>query len=229
MMRRPFVLLWAVVLIAGLAAVLMAGHHEEAGDHSGTYDIRATAIEACSCPLFCSCYYNPEPTGGHHCQFNMAYKFEGHYGDTDLTGAMVWLSGDLGDHFGDGETEWASVTFDKDTTEAQREAIGFWIGRVFPVKWAGGVTMGEDDIHWEDGDEVAHAKLASGNAEITLTKVFDAHGEQAKIVGTNYFAADSNEGFLLGHSNHYRKGEPSYEYTNHNGFMITNHVSGTIE
>lgn len=228
MTRKPYVFLAAGLLLA-LSAVVVAGHHDEAAGTSGTYEIRATAIEACSCPLFCSCYYNPEPTGGHKCEFNMAYKFEGHYGDTDLDGAMVWLSGNLGDNFGDGETEWASVTFDKGTTEAQREAIGFWIGRVFPVKWAGGVTMGEDEISWEDGEKTAHAKLASGNAEITLTKVFDAHGDPATITGTGYFAADRNDGFLLAHSNHYRKGDPSYEYTNHNGFMITNYVSGEIE
>ena len=230
MTRRPVVYLWAGVLVVGLGAVLLAGHHE-AEDRSGRYDIRATAIEACSCPLFCSCYYNPEPTDGHKCEFNMAYKFEegSHYGDVDLSGALLWLSGDLGDHFGDMETEWAIVTHDKRTTPEQREAIGFWINTVFPVKWAGGVTGAEDEITWTDGEKVAHAKLASGDAEITLTKVFDAHGKQAAAVNTNYFGAHTNEGFLLAHATHYRKGAREYHYEGRNGFMVTNRISGSIE
>jgi hypothetical protein len=226
MTRKPYVFLWAIVLLVGLSALLLGGE-----DMSGTYDIRATVIEACSCPLFCSCYYNPEPTGGHHCEFNMAYKIEdgSHYGDLDLSGAMFWISGDLGSHFGDGTAEWASVTFDKDTSEEQREAIGFWISQVFPVEFEGGVTMGEDDIHWEDGAKEANASLASGNAAIKLKKVFDAHGNQANVQDTGYFGSHSNDGFWLAHSEHYRKGDPSYEYKDKTGFMVTNRISGTIE
>lgn len=109
----------------GVVATMVA-----AGGEDRTYDVTATAIEACSCPLFCSCYYNEEPTGGHMCRFNNAYRFEegSHWGDVDLSGAMVWISGDLGGHFGDGTVEWAAVTFDKGSTPEQREAINAWIG-----------------------------------------------------------------------------------------------------
>ncbi len=231
MTRKPFVYLWAVLLAVGLGAVLVADHHEDAADHAGSYDIRATAIEACSCPLFCSCYYNPTPTGGHHCEFNLAYKFEegSHYGDTDLSDAKVWLSGDLGGHFGGGKTKWAVVTFDNATTEAQRAAIGKWIFRVFDVEWAEEPVMRTDDITWNDGEEVAHAKMASGMAEVELRKVLDKDGNQAKVSNTGYWFSDSNEGFLLAHSTHHFNGEKyQYEYDNHNGFMITSHVSGEV-
>src|SRR5579884_2326623 len=61
--------------------------------------INATAIEACSCPHFCMCYFNSHPAAHHengktehYCKFNNAYKVnQGHYGETDLTGAKFWL------------------------------------------------------------------------------------------------------------------------------------------
>ena len=61
------------------------------GGQPGTYKVTATAIEACSCPLFCSCYYNTKPTDGHMCRFNNAYKYEqgSHWGKVDLPGASV--------------------------------------------------------------------------------------------------------------------------------------------
>ena len=43
--------------------------------------INATAIEACSCPHFCMCYFNSHPAAHHengktehYCKFNSAYK-----------------------------------------------------------------------------------------------------------------------------------------------------------
>ncbi len=228
MTRKPFVYLWTAVLVVGLGAVLLAGS-DEMGD-AGTYDVRATAIEACSCPLFCSCYYNAEPTGGHKCEFNLAYKFEdgSHWGETDLSGAKVWLSGDLGDHFGDGTTEWAVVTLDNATTPEQRAAIDNWVGRMFPVQWEK-VEVRTDDIEWDRGGEVARAKMTSGLAEVELRKVLNEGGDQAKVLNTQYWGSDSNEGFLLAHSTHHFHGETSYEYDNHNGFLITSRVTGKVE
>jgi hypothetical protein len=37
---------------------------------------------------------------------------KGKYGSVDLAGTKLWIAGDLGDDLGDGETEWAEVTFD---------------------------------------------------------------------------------------------------------------------
>src|SRR5439155_14317150 len=68
------------------------------------WSMNATAIEACSCPMFCQCYFNTKPAGHgehaehehgangagaeHFCRFNNAYKVNrGHYGTTKLDGA----------------------------------------------------------------------------------------------------------------------------------------------
>ncbi len=69
--------------------------------------MKADIIEACSCPMFCQCYFNAEPAahgehaahggGTHFCKFNNAYKIsKGNWGATALDGAKFWLSGDLG-------------------------------------------------------------------------------------------------------------------------------------
>lgn len=214
----------AIALVLGVGAAWLA----LAGD-AGSYDVTATAIEACSCPLFCSCYFNTSPSDGHSCQFNNAYRFEegSHWGGVDLSGAKLWVSGDLGSHFGSGKTEWATVSFDRAVTPEQKAAINGWIGKVFPVQW-GKVEVRDDDIEWVDEEKTAHAALGSGLAEIHLAKVFDAHGEQSTVTHTGYWGASSNTGFRLAHSTHEYNGEPKYSYEGRNGFMITLNAKGEI-
>lgn len=65
----------------------------------------------------------------HFCKFNNAYKVnKGHYGNVDLTGAKIWLSGDLGGDFSQGQMDWVVATFDKGTTAEQRQALGEILG-----------------------------------------------------------------------------------------------------
>src|SRR5215204_1996674 len=127
------------------------------------WNMNATAIEACSCPMFCQCYFNVQPaahssmshgsTAGmsgedHFCKFNNAYLInKGKYGSTKLDGAKFWIYGDLGGDFSKGEMNWAVVTFDKATTTEQREAIGAIAGKLFPVQWKS-LTTAEGDIEW---------------------------------------------------------------------------------
>src|SRR5262245_66435736 len=102
------------VLSAGLA---VGG----AGAATGTkpdWAVNATVIEACSCPMFCQCYFNTKPAGhgahaghggaaDHFCRANLAYKVnKGHYGTAKLDGAKFWVSSDLGADFADGEMDW---------------------------------------------------------------------------------------------------------------------------
>jgi len=226
MKRKKLVVATLILLVVGLGALLAA--REEADN---TYRITATAIEACSCPLFCSCYYNTEPSGGHMCEFNMAQKFApgSHWGSVDLSDVVVWISGDLGDHFGDGTTEWATITFETSTSPEQREAIGGWLGKMFPVEWASMETR-EDEITWEDGDSMAKATLGSGLADIQLAKVIDAAGQQAVVHNTAYWAANSTESFLLAHSTHHFDGEDhAFSYEGRNGFMVTTMIEGTLD
>ena len=121
-----------VVLVIGALLCMSVGHGSPAD-----WAINATAIEACSCPHFCMCYFNAHPAAHHehgqahsYCKFNNAYKVnKGHYGSTDLAGAKFWINGDLGGDFSQGQMDWAIVTFDKGTSPAQRQALGdiIWI------------------------------------------------------------------------------------------------------
>src|SRR5947207_13514265 len=114
---------WSISLMAALLAVSV-GHTAETG-----WSLNATAIEACSCPMFCQCYFNTKPAAHgahgehaeheghgeaeHFCRFNNAYKVNrGHYGTTKLDGAKFWIYGDLGGDFSQGQMDWAVVTFD---------------------------------------------------------------------------------------------------------------------
>src|SRR5207245_8273129 len=104
-MHRMALLIMVALLSAGV------GHSSPPADSA----INATAIEACSCPHFCMCYFNAHPAAHHengktehYCKFNNAYKVnKGHYGPTDLTGTKFWLSGDLGGDFSQGQMDWA--------------------------------------------------------------------------------------------------------------------------
>ena len=78
------------------------------------------------------CYFNSHPAAHHdhgkmehYCRFNIAYKInKGNYGSTDLAGAKLWLSGDLGGDFSTGQMDWVVVTFDKSVTPEQRQGLG---------------------------------------------------------------------------------------------------------
>src|SRR5260370_20355306 len=64
------------------------------------WQMKADYVEACSCHLFCPCYFNQHAEHP-HCEFNMAVKGrEGHSGNTDLAGGQYWVSRDLGDQWG---------------------------------------------------------------------------------------------------------------------------------
>ena len=77
------------VLVTGIA-IVGAGTTSSA---SGTYEVTADTIEGCSCPLFCTCYFGAS-SDEHKCEANNVYKFRkgSHYGDVDLSDAMVWVN-----------------------------------------------------------------------------------------------------------------------------------------
>src|SRR5579883_3401007 len=87
-----------LVLVAALG--FSTGHTSPSAD----WAINATAIEACSCPHFCMCYFNTHPAGHdenrkteHYCKFNNADKVnEAHDGSTGVPGVKFWMAGDLG-------------------------------------------------------------------------------------------------------------------------------------
>lgn len=222
---RRLLIVFTLVITAGIGWLAMASATPQAA-----FSVEATAIEGCSCPLFCSCYYNTEPSDGHMCRFNNAYRFSdgSHWGDVDLSGAKVWFSGDLGGHFGDGQMDWLVITHDRLSTPEQRAAIGQWAAMVFPVQW-GSVSEREDDITWHVDETSALAEMGSGTASLQLERVIDPHGKQALVMNTPYWGADSNSGFELAHATHSFSGDAhQYSFERRNGFVITFRNEGTV-
>ena len=76
-----------------------------------SWRMKADYVEACSCHLFCPCYFNKH---AEHpmCEFNMAVTVrEGHSGNVDLANAKYWLMGDLGDKWGtEKKATWVTVS-----------------------------------------------------------------------------------------------------------------------
>jgi hypothetical protein len=238
-------MLLCLALSAGIAAVAHAADTKDAAK-SPAWNMNASVIEACSCPMFCQCYFSDKPAahsasmegheghnmasmGGdeHYCRFNNAYKVnKGSYGATKLDGAKFWIAGDLGGDFSKGQMDWAVVTFDKATTKEQREAIGAIAGRLFPVKW-NSLTTSEGYIEWVAGKQESYALLDGGKTgEIRLKATDfnkDAKAEPTVIKNLKYWGATKNDGFVLMPNTveAYRVGDKTYEFKGTNGFMIT--------
>jgi hypothetical protein len=198
------------------------------------WDFNATIIEACSCPMFCQCYFNTKPAshhghagaGEHFCRFNNAYQVnKGQAGNVKLDGAKFWVSGDLGGDFSKG-MDWAVLTFDPSVTKEQREAIGKILGHVYPVKWNSFTVAKDADMEWKAESGRAEARLGGGKvAEVVLSRPEGPAMGDGPIVIKNlkYFGVPRNEGFIMmpNKVQAYRIGDKAFEYKGTNGFMIT--------
>jgi hypothetical protein len=214
-----------VIALLGVSA----GH---TASPAADWAINATAIEACSCPHFCICYFNSHPAahheGGkteHYCKFNNAYKVnEGHYGATSLAGAKFWITGDLGSDFSQGQMERALVTFDKATTAEQRQGLGEILGHVFPVKWKSFQTAEGSIDTWTFDKDQAHATLNGGKtAEVKLKRFQGMTDEPAVLKNVRYWGTPRNDGFVMmpNELETYREGPNAFEFKGTNGFMLT--------
>lgn len=202
----------------------------------GEWDFNATIIEACSCPMFCQCYFNMQPAshhghagggGEHFCKFNNAFKVnKGQSGGVKLDGAKFWVAGDLGGDFSKGQMDWAVLTFDPSVTKEQRDAIARILGHVYPVKW-NSFTVGKDaDMEWQAEGKNAHARLGGGKiAEVILhhPEASAMGGEPIVIKNLKYFGVPRNQGFIMmpNEVEAYRIGDKAFEFKGTNGFMIT--------
>jgi len=202
---------------------------------SPAWSMNATIIEACSCTMFCSCYFNPKPTpaahehgGGAHpyCRFNNAFRVNhGNYGGVKLDGAKFWVSGDLGGDFSKGQMDWAVVTFDKSLSKEQREAIGTILGHVYPVKWNSLTTAEASIDRWEYTKDTAVATMDGGKtAEVRLHRATTGNTSDPVVMkNLKYWGVPRNDGFVMmpNEVEAYRVGPKAYEYKGTNGFMIT--------
>ena len=128
----------------------------------------------------------------------MAYKInKGYYGDTDLAGVKFWVAGDLGHSWQKGNTEWAVVTFQPGTTDAQKAGVSNTLGHIFPVKWKAFEVAEDAEIEWTATEDRAEAKLAKGvKAHIILNK-WQGTFEYVNRVLTNFKGNEKPKPFRL--------------------------------
>lgn len=230
----------AILMLALIAAVIQPSAAKQTKP-SPDWAMNATIIEACSCPMFCQCYFNTKPAGHaghggpamaeHFCRFNMGYKVnKGSYGDVKLDGAMFWIAGDLGSDFSMGQTEWAEVTFDPSVTKEQRQALAVALSHVYPVKWKSFKVAEDAKVDWQATKDRAVAKLADGKkGEIVLVRFPGMTDEPIVMRNVKYFGAPRNDGFIMmpNEVEAYRFGPKAFEYKGSNGFMITIDIAST--
>jgi hypothetical protein len=236
----------------GQAAAAKQNASSAAQDPSKVTDwaMNATIIEACSCPMFCQCYFGTQPAahgeggrdahaghqhgagGEHYCKFNNAYRVnKGHFGDVRLDGAKFWLYGDLGDEFSDGEMDWAVLTFDPSVKPEQRAGIITAMRAAYPVKWKSFTVARDATVEWNGGKDRATAKLDGGKAaELSLKRWQGNTGEPVVIHNLKYWGTPRNDGFILmpneiEAARRVPQGRKPYEFKGTNGFMITFDIS----
>ena len=231
--RRAFLQVAASGAIAGgltsnLDAAAEAAQTKPAAPE---WSLNATIIEACSCTMFCPCYFSTVPSGhghgsmvDHYCRFNMGYRVnDGTFKGVSLKGAKFWIAGDLGADFSKG-AEWAEITFEPSVTKEQRGALTTIIPNVYPVTWKA-FTVGKDAaVEWNASNDRAVARLDGGKAaEVVLRRNPGMTAEPVVIKNLRYFGAPRNTGFILmpNEIEAYRVGPKPFEYKGTNGFMIT--------
>ena len=197
--------------------------------------MNATIIEACSCPMFCQCYFNPKPAshsghgshgeGEHFCKFNNAIQVnKGNYGEVKLDGIKFWVSGDLGGDFSMGKLDWAEVTFDPSVTKEQRDAVTAILPHVYPAEWKSFTIAKDAMMEWSYTKDHAVAKLDGGKtAEVVLNRFPGNTNEPIVISNLKYWGVPRNDGFIMmpNEVEAYRVGDKPYEFKGTNGFMIT--------
>jgi hypothetical protein len=204
------------------------------------WSFNATIIEACSCPVFCQCYFNAQPADHpgccppnadpkappRYCRFNNAFRVnEGsHVGDVALGGARFWVAGDLGGDFSKGEMAWARLHFDPSVTKAQRDGVVAALGKLYPVKWQKFEVGPDLPIEWKAGKDKSVARLGEGRGgEVVLVRNQGMTDEPIVIKNLRYWGAPRNDGFVMMQNEveAYRYGDQKFEHKGTNGFMIT--------
>jgi len=214
---------------------------------SPDWAMNATIIEACSCPMFCQCYFDTKPAahhegdghaghaghgeagGEHYCKFNNAYRVnKGHFGDVSLDGAKFWMGGDLGDDFSKGQMNWAVLTFDPSVKPEQRAGIITVMRAAYPVKWKSFTVAKDAPVEWDGGKDRAVAKLNGGkDGEVVLKRWPGGNADEPVVIhNLKYWGAPRNDGFVLMPNEvqalrRVPQDQKPFEFKGTNGFMIT--------
>ena len=224
-----------LLAILGLVVIglrLVAARQSEAAEP--VWSLNATIIEACSCPMFCPCYFNTKPAAHsghgehgeeHFCRFNRAFKVnKGSFGRTRLAGLKFWMAGDLGGDFSTDRMDWAVLTFEPATSKEQRTGITTILNHVYPVKWNSFAVAEDAAMEWRATRDRAEARLDGGKtAEVVLHRAQGATDDAIVIKNLKYDGAPRNEGFILmpNEVEAYRVGDKAFEFKATTGFMVT--------
>jgi len=189
-----------------------------------SWRMKADYVEACSCHLFCPCYFNKH---AEHpmCEFNMAVTVrEGHSGNVDLANTKYWLTGDLGDKWGtEKKASWVTVSFDPKTTQAQRDALAPIILKLYGLEWSE-LKVQEAPIEIRQLGDIVEAKLADGKqAYLKLRREPGVDGNGVVLKNVKYFDAVQNDGFQMYKSIEHRADVAGHQfsYSDRNAFLIT--------
>ncbi|PYU74799.1 MAG: hypothetical protein DMG49_03955 [Acidobacteria bacterium] len=240
MPRMPRLLL--LLLLAVAASLMYFTLPAQEKTSKPDFDMTASYIEACSCDMFCPCYFNTHSTnhmGEHHmdehfCRANLVLKVDkGFYKDTKLDGAKVWIATDLGSDWSTGKDSWLVVNFDPSVSKEQQAALGDILGQLYPIPWqkkAAETAAFSWNVDSKDG--VAHAKMNNGKGEVILERV-NGNDPHHEVVMRNlkYWGAQSNDGFRMWKSKHeaFEGDGHKFSYDGTNGFLITIHFSGNAK
>jgi hypothetical protein len=234
MLRRLRIFAVASFVIS-VALLAIAGTKGSSSAAKNDFEITSTYIEACSCDMFCPCYFNPYSTSHgheHFCRANLVFKVDkGHYKDVKLDGAKVWLSNDLGSEWSTGKDSWAVVTYDPSVSPAQKAALGDIIAQLYPFNWTW-LKTDTAAFSWnvDTKSGVATASREDGKAEVVLERVKgDKADEEIVMKNLRYWNAQSNDGFRMwkSKSERYEGHDQKFDYSGTNGFLITIHFTGT--
>ena len=186
--------------------------------------MKADYVEACSCHLFCPCYFNKHAEHK-SCKFNMAVKVrEGHSGATNLAGSKYWLTGDLGENWGtQKKADWVTVSFDPSTSKAQRDALAPLILNTYGLQWPE-LKVQEAPIDIQQHGDIVEASLQSGKmAHMKLKREAGADGKGVVLRNIGYFGAQRNSGFELYKSIDHSANVNGHKfnYADRNAFLIS--------
>jgi hypothetical protein len=236
-MRRVFLLM---IMWCALASATLAQYDKPAqsADTSQAakpdFSMTASYIEACSCDMFCPCYFNNHSTmhsDKQFCRANLVLKVDtGYYKSTKLDGAKVWVSTDLGSDWSTGKDSWVVMTFDPSDTAEQKAALSDILGQLYPFKWEKAATD-TAAFSWnvDQTTGVAHAQMNNGKGEVVLERVAGTNPNQEIVIpNLKYWQAQSNNGFRMWKTNveNYSGQGHEFEYKGTNGFLITITFSG---
>jgi hypothetical protein len=243
MRRLPRLLLLSLLALAASLIYLTSSAQEKSSKPD--FDMTASYIEACSCDMFCPCYFNTHSTnhmgmGGqhmdeHYCRANLVLKVDrGHYKNTKLDGAKVWIGSDLGSDWSTGKDSWLVVNFDPSVGKEQQAALLDILSQLYSAIPFQKKTVSNTAFSWDVDTKtgVAHAKMSDGKGEVILERVKgDIPNDEVVIHNLKYWSAQSNDGFRMWKSKHeaFEGDGHKFAYDGTNGFLITIHYSGAAK